>query len=231
MNILLIIYIINNKSKSHFFSLLQVLKILRFSKKKYETINVYIECENDSIIMNTPNSTSVYENGNGFCNYTKNGIDIVNHEGIKHVKFTNEEVEPKIKPDVKTFICKIKENDIEGAREMLIEGLSPNQRIMAKGKTKEIFDMKDDNNFGNALYPNDDKYEINLFIYLIVYGNLEFVKMMIEFGADINYISPTGIIPLTNAALVFKYDVIKLLVDSGVRVNFDDKTKVRVFNS
>jgi ankyrin repeat protein len=63
----------------------------------------------------------------------------------------------------------------------------------------------------------------NAYLLAARYGHTEMVKVLLDAGADVNWVSPEGWNALTWAAREGRYDVAELVINAGIDVNRADK--------
>ncbi len=59
---------------------------------------------------------------------------------------------------------------------------------------------------------------VSAFCMAVVKGDFEFVKKLVDMGADVNEMSKNGMTPLMYAARYNKVDILKLLIENGANV-------------
>lgn len=59
---------------------------------------------------------------------------------------------------------------------------------------------------------------VSAFCMVVVKGDFELVKKLVDMGADVNEVSKNGMTPLMYAARYNKVDILKLLIENGANV-------------
>ncbi len=69
-------------------------------------------------------------------------------------------------------------------------------------------------------YELDDPDEVSVLVYAIrTYADIEMIKLLMEYGADIHEIDTFGVGSVDVAIKFKRYDVVKLCIDSGIDLN------------
>lgn len=104
----------------------------------------------------------------------------------------------------------------EEAKELLFEGVSENNFNKVK---KGLSILKNPNII-------DDIGDAPLHLYLTSkHKNIEIIKYLIEFGADVNILNEDGDTPLHYASMEGHLEIVKYLIESGADVNILDKER------